>query len=107
MAADNPLRALSIQMAMSQVVALPVVIAMYSLSPGGVPLAMASIGGGHFLPYAWLQRTRAYVVLGVAVAVGAYAIQMALGARAFPWILFYMTACYAVAAPVVYRRSRT
>jgi hypothetical protein len=107
MAADNPLRALSIQMAMSQVVALPVVIAMYSLSPGGVPLAMASIGGGHFLPYAWLQRTRAYIVLGVAVAVGAYAIQMALGARAFPWILFYMTACYAVAAPVVYRRSRT
>jgi hypothetical protein len=106
MAAENPLRTLSIQMAMSQVVALPVVIAMYSLNPGGVPLAMASIGGGHFLPYAWLQRTRAYVVLGVAVAVGAYAIQIALRAEAFPWILLYMTACYAVAAPVVYQRSR-
>jgi hypothetical protein len=106
MAADNPLRTLSIQMAMSQVVALPVVIATYSLNPGGVPLAMASIGGGHFLPYAWLQRTRAYVVLGVAVSVGAMAIQMALGAQAFPWVLFHMTACYWIAAPVVYRRSK-
>ena len=106
MAADNPLRPLSVQMAMSQVVALPVVIAMYSLNPGGVPLAMASIGGGHFLPYAWLQRTRAYVVLGVAVAVGAFAIQIALGARAFPWVLLFMSACYWVTAPVVYRRAR-
>jgi hypothetical protein len=106
MAADNPLRTLSIQMAMSQVVALPVVIAMYSLNPGGVPLAMASVGGGHFLPYAWLQRTRAYVILGVAVSVGALVIQRALGPEAFPWILFYMTACYAIAAPVVYRRSK-
>ena len=105
MAPDNPLRPLSIQMAMSQSVALPVVIAMYSLNPGAVPLAMASIGGGHFLPYAWLQRTRAYVVLGVAVAVGAYAIQMALGARAFPYVLLFMTACYWIAAPVVYRRA--
>lgn len=105
MATDNPLRPLSIQMAMSQVVALPVVIAMFSLNPGGVPLAMASIGGAHFLPYAWLQRTRAYVVLGVAVAVGAYAIQMALGALAFPWVLLFMSACYWVTAPVVYRRA--
>jgi hypothetical protein len=106
MAPDNPLRALSIQMAMSQVVALPVVIAMYSLNPGAVPLAMASIGGGHFLPYGWLQRTRAYVVLGIAVAVGAYAIQIALGAQAFPWVLLFMSACYWVTAPVVYRRAR-
>ena len=107
MAADNPLRPLSIQMAMSQSVALPVVIAMYSINPAGVPLAMASIGGGHFLPYAWLQRTRAYVVLGVAVSGGALAIHMALGTRAFPWILLYMSACYWIAAPVVYRRSKT
>ena len=107
MAADNPLRPLSIQMAMSQSVALPVVIAMYSINPAGVPLAMASIGGGHFLPYAWLQRTRAYVVLGVAVSGGALAIHMALGTRAFPWILLYMSACYWIAAPEVYRRSKT
>lgn len=107
MAKDNPLNALSIQLAMSQIVAFPVVIAMYDLRPGGVPLAMASIAGGHFLPYAWLQRTRVYVFLAVAVAAGALAIQIALGTRAFPYVLMYMTACYWIAAPLVYRAARS
>jgi translation initiation factor IF-1 len=47
MADDNPLRPLSIQLAMSQIVAFPVIIAVYSLNPGGVPLAMAAVAGGH------------------------------------------------------------
>lgn len=105
MAADNPLRSLSIQMAMSQIVALPVVLVVYSLNPGGVPLAMAAIGGGHFLPYAWLQRTAIYAVLGVVVSIGALVIQLALGSAAFPVILLHMTLSYWIAAPLVYRRA--
>ena len=105
MATGNPLRPLSIQLAMSQIVALPVVIAVFSLSPGAVPLAMASIAGGHFLPYAWLQRTAVYGVLGVAVSIGALAIQVVMGAAAFPYVLAWMTACYRAAAPLVYRNA--
>jgi hypothetical protein len=63
MAKENPLNTLSVQLAMSQIVAFPIVIAMYGLRPGAVPLAMAAIAGGHFLPYAWLQRTNVYVWL--------------------------------------------
>lgn len=106
MAADNPLRSLSVQLAMSQIVAFPVVFAMYDIRPGAVALAMASIAGGHFLPYAWLQRTNVYVWLGVAVSAGALAIQIALGADAFPFVLLHMTACYWVAAPLVYRAAQ-
>ena len=106
MAKDNPLNALSIQLAMSQIVAFPIVIAMFDLRPGGVPLAMASIAGGHFLPYAWLQRSNVYIGLAVAVSAGALAIQIAAGAAAFPFILLLMTACYWVAAPLVYRNAR-
>ena len=106
MAKENPLNALSIQLAMSQIVAFPVVIAMFDLHPGGVALAMASIAGGHFLPYAWLQRTNVYVWLAVAVSVGALVLQVALGAAAFPWILLFMSACYWIAAPLVYRAAR-
>ena len=105
MADDNPLRPLSIQLAMSQIVAFPVVILVYSLNPGGVPLTMAAIAGGHFLPYAWLQRTRVYVWLAVAVSAGALAIQIALGSRAFPWVLAHMTLCYWIAAQLVYRAA--
>ena len=106
MAADNPLRALSIQLAMSQICAFPVVVAMYDLESRRRALAMASIAGGHFLPYAWLQRSRVYVWLAVAVPAGALALQVALGARAFPFILLHMTACYWMATPLVYRAAR-
>ena len=92
---------------MSQIVAFPVVIAMFDLRPEGVALAMASIAGGHFLPYAWLQRTHVYTALAVAVSAGALVIQIALGWRAFPWILMYMSACYWIAAPLVYRAARS
>ncbi len=106
MAADNPLRPLSIQLAMSQVVALPVVILAYSLNPGAVPLAMAAIAGGHFLPYAWLQRTNVYAVLAVAVSAGALVMQMVFGGAAFALVLVWMTGCYWAAAPLVLRNAR-
>ena len=106
MAKANPLNALSVQLAMSQIVAFPVVIAMFDLRPGAVPLAMASIAGGHFLPYAWLQRTKGYVWLAVAVSLGALVLQVWLGSRAFPYILMYMATGYWLAAPLVYRAAR-
>ena len=103
---ENPLTALSIQLAMSQIAAFPIVIAVYDWKPAGVALAMASIAGGHFLPYAWLQRTKVYTALAVAVPVGAMVIQIALGAKAFPVILLWMSGCYLIAAPLVYLAAR-
>ena len=106
MAKDNPLNALSVQLAMSQIVAFPIVIAVYDWQPAGVALAMASIAGGHFLPYAWLQRTNVYTVLAVAVPAGAIVLQIAMGGAALPIILLWMSLCYWVAAPLVYRAAR-
>lgn len=105
MAADNPLRPLSVQLAMSQVVALPAVIVAFNLSAVTVPVVLAAIGGGHFLPYAWLHRTRLYLVLGAAVSVGAFAIQVALRSAAFPYVLLYIALVYWLMAPLVYRRA--
>ena len=102
----NPLKPLSIQLAMSQIVALPAVIIAFSADPRFVPATLAAIAGGHFLPYAWLQRTRVYTVLAVAISIGAFAIQVALKSDAFPWILFYMSACYWIAAPILYRNAQ-
>src|SRR5690554_819696 len=48
MAEDNPLRPLSVQMAMSQMLALPAVIVAYSLEPVMVPVVLAAVGGAHF-----------------------------------------------------------
>ena len=106
MAPDNPLRPLSIQMAMSQVVALPAVIIAYNLNPATVPAVLAAIGGGHFLPYTWLHRTQLYAALGVAIAIGAFVLQVVLRAAAFPYILLYVAVVYWIMAPLVYRHAR-
>jgi hypothetical protein len=101
----NPLKALSIQMAISQGLALPLLILVYSMNPGGIPLAMAALGGVHFLPYAWLHRTRLYTALAFTIALGAFGLQLSLGASAFSYILLFVALAYAVTAPLVYRHA--
>ena len=101
----NPLKALSAQMAMSQSLALPLLILVYSINPGAIPLAMACLGGVHFLPYAWLHRTRIYAILAFVLAFGAFAMQVFLGKDAFSFILLFVAVIYAVAAPLVYQKA--
>ncbi len=105
MSSDNPLKALSAQMAMSQMLGLPLFILVYSLNPGGMPLAMASLGGVHFFPYAWLHRTRIYAVFAFAVALGSLVIQIFLESQAFSYILLYVAFVYLITAPLVYRHA--
>jgi hypothetical protein len=92
-------------MAASQILGLPALIATYSLDPDLVPLVLASLGGIHFLPYAWLQRSRVYIYLAVAVSVGAYVIQVILPANEFSVILFYVALLYWAGAILVHRQA--
>jgi hypothetical protein len=105
MSLGNPLRSLSAQMAMSQALGLPLLILVFSLNPGGIPLALASLGGAHFLPYAWLHRTRIYAIFAVAVSMGAFILQVFLGSKAFSFVLLYMAIAYWVTTPWVYRHA--
>jgi hypothetical protein len=105
MSPGNPLKPLSGLMAVSQALGLPLLIVVYSLNPRAIPVALAALGGVHFLPYAWLHRTRLYTVLGIVLSLGAFAIQAALAANAFTYILFFVAAVYAAAAPLVYRHA--
>lgn len=105
MGPNNPLRKLSVQLAMSQALGLPLLILVYSLNPGGIPLALAALGGVHFLPYAWLHRTQIYAVFAFVVSMGAFAIQLGLASRAFSVILFFIAVVYWVTTPLVYRSA--
>jgi hypothetical protein len=105
MSADNPLRSLSVLLAVSQALALPALIMAFSLNPRSVPLVLASLGGVHFLPYSWLHRSRVYTYLAAAVSLGAFAIQILLTTVAFTAILLFVGLVYWVAAPFVYRRA--
>ena len=104
---SNPLMSLSVLIAASQLVALPAVVLAYNFHPSLVPAAMAAVGGAHFLPYAWLHRTRIYTFLGIAISVGAFALVLALGGRrSFQWVLFYMAGLYWATAPFLASHAR-
>ena len=107
MAADNPLRALSVQLAISQALALPALIVAFDMNPRSIPVIIAGLGGVHFLPYAWLHRTKLYIALAIAIAFGAFGLQLLLGPAAFHTILFYVGMVYWLAAPFFYRHAAT
>ena len=105
MSADNPLRALSVLLAVSQALALPALIVAFDLNPRAIPVMMAGLGGIHFLPYAWLHRTQTYIYLAVAVSIGAFVVQLILGSNAFSFILLYVGVVYWAASPLLYRHA--
>jgi hypothetical protein len=105
LSAGNPLRTLSIQVAMSQIVGLPAVIIVYMFAPWAVPAAFAAVGGAHFFPYSWLQRTPVYVVLGITISAGACIITALLRDQAFAPVLLFVSACYWVSAMLVLRTA--
>jgi hypothetical protein len=104
MSTRHPLRPLSIQLAMVQTLALPAVILMYAVNPALVPATFAAIGGAHFLPYAWLHRTRIYLFLGLAISLGSWGLTVALGEDAYRFVLIWWPLCYAVGAGLLLRR---
>lgn len=67
---NHALAPLLIQCAAVQSLMLPAVIAVYSVRPQLVPMAFAAVVGGHFLPYWWIQRSKAYLWGAVIVALG-------------------------------------
>jgi hypothetical protein len=106
MSNENPLKSLSVQMAMSQGLAIPFLIVVYNIDPGQIPVVMAGLGGVHFLPYAWLHRTRIYAILGFVVSVGAFALVLGLKTAAYAYILIFVGVVYWVGAPLVYRHAK-
>jgi hypothetical protein len=106
MSRANPLNPLSAQMAMSQALSLPVLIIVYTLNPGAIPVTLAGIGGMHFLPYTWLHRTRIYTILALTIALGTFVLQIILGAQAFSVNLFFIALVYMGTVPLVYRHAK-
>ena len=102
---DNSLTPLSILAAMSQLPILLAAVVVYGLDPVGVPVAMAAIVGGHFLPYAWIHKSNLYVVMGVVVSVAPYALYVLLGGASFYLVGFIVGGALLAFALVL--RART
>ncbi len=76
---ENSLVSLFVLIAVAQGLALPASIVAFNLDARYLPVVFAATNGGHFLPYSWLHRTRAYVLLAVVAALGPYALVLVAG----------------------------
>lgn len=66
MAPGNPLARLGGMAAAIQAFFIPVYIMVYQQAPAWLPFTIGLLGGSHFLIYAWLYASRAYLGLTIA-----------------------------------------
>jgi hypothetical protein len=83
----------------------PVIALVYVLSPAWTPWAMAVLFGSHFLPYAWLYRSRAYGFLSVSVAVSLTALAIVTRAPMPETVPLVTAACYFLAVAWLWREN--
>jgi hypothetical protein len=57
---------LGLQLAAMQLFYWPVIIVVFNRAPEWTPFILAVLFGSHFLPYAWLYRSAAFMFLAVA-----------------------------------------
>jgi hypothetical protein len=69
---SNPLGTLGGLIAGTQAFYLPVFIAVYQFQPELLPLTIGVLGGAHFLPYAWLYNSRAYLFVALGTGLAAF-----------------------------------
>jgi hypothetical protein len=66
---DNPLTNLGILFSVNQMLYLLIAMWIYSAVPEKMLMVMAMIFGAHLLPYGWLYRSKAYMVLSVVIPI--------------------------------------
>lgn len=94
---DNPLGNLGGLVAGAQAFFIPVFIVIYQFVPQYLPLAVGLLGGAHFLPYAWIYRSRAYVFVTVGTCLSALVLGTAFVSVAYTVVPIAMAAVFAVA----------
>lgn len=97
---------LGIQLAALQAFFWPIIVLVYALSPAWTPWAMAILFGSHFLPYAWLHRSRAYAFLAASVAISLSALALVTRAPMPAAVPVITAACYAVAIAWMWIENR-
>ncbi|MBA4801847.1 MULTISPECIES: DUF7010 family protein [Euryhalocaulis] len=69
---SNPFPLLAAALSLVLVLGLPAPLIMWFVEPSYSPAVWAAVLGAHFLPHAWLQRTRWYVSLAILISLTAF-----------------------------------
>ena len=75
---DNPLSKLGLLFSLNQLVYILIAMWAFAESPENMLMFYVIIFGAHFMPYSWLYRSPAYLVMSIAVPVAALVIGLTL-----------------------------
>jgi hypothetical protein len=103
---SNPLGTLGGLIAGTQAFYLPVFIAVYQFQPELLPLTIGALGGAHFLPYAWLYNSRAYLLIAMGAGLAAFILGGAFMASALLLVPLAIALVYAAGTIWILRENR-
>jgi hypothetical protein len=81
----------------------PVIVVVFLQARAWTPFAMALLFGSHFLPYAWLYRSRGYALLAIATALALTAAAIATRSALYSAAPLIAAAGYSVAVVMIGR----
>lgn len=97
---------LGILLAALQAFFWPIIVLVYAIAPAWTPWAMAILFGSHFLPYAWLHRSRAYAFLSASVAISLTVLALLTRDPLPADVPLVAAACYAVSIAWMWLENR-
>ena len=98
---------LGLQLAAMQLFYWPVIIVVFNRAPEWTPFILAVLFGSHFLPYAWLYRSAAFLFLAIATTLVLSAGVIITRGPLFATAPLLAAACYAVAVILLWREVRS
>lgn len=105
-AKSQRLTSLGMLLAALQLFYWPIIFLVAHLNGAWTPWAMAVLFGSHFLPYAWLYRSRAFAFLTISVTVSLSALALITGDPMPTMVPLITAACYAIAVVWMWRENR-
>jgi hypothetical protein len=93
---DSPLGTLGGLVSGVQGAFIPVFIVIYQFVPQYLPLAVGLLGGAHFLPYAWIYRSRAYWFVTLGTCLSALVIGIGFVSKAYIAVPLSISAVFAI-----------
>ena len=103
---SNSLGTLGGLIAGTQAFYLPVFIAVYQFRPDLLPLTIGVLGGAHFLPYAWLYNSRAYLFVALGTGLAAFILGGAFMASSLLLVPLAIAFVYAIGTIWILQENR-
>jgi len=85
----NPLTKLGLLFTLNQILYLLIVMWVYSAVPDKMLMTFTMVFGAHLLPYSWLYESKTYLIVSIAVSIGA----LVLGVFFAPYVLAAVMVC--------------